>query len=72
MLMGRPHLKNHAAAFVLRCITSLAKAIGAIMTKIFWYWMQFSKTLKCKLLLFFCHRIATQFRVVDLQLYKLL
>lgn len=30
--MGRLHLKNHATAFVLWCITSLAKAIGEIMT----------------------------------------
>lgn len=76
VFMGRLHLKNHATSFVLRCITSLVKAIGEIMTmkkiKIFQYWMQFSKTLKWKLLLFLCHRIATQFRVVDLLLCKLL
>lgn len=32
VFMGRLHLKNHATSFVLRCITSLVKAIGEIMT----------------------------------------
>lgn len=32
VFIGRLHLKNHATAFVLWCITSLAKAIQEIMT----------------------------------------